>query len=303
MNSTSRGSRLVSCPAKSPALPMTGPEVEWKLTPSSRATICASVVLPRPGGPTNSTWSSASPRDLADWMKTPRFLRAASCPAKSARSCGRIAVSSSGRFSAEISRRDASAPSAAFARGMKPIRQGQLRSHRQADEVCGECADKTRNCSASDESMAKRDAEPAWKRPVSGVRAEVGLDRHFDRGAHRVHARQEAIDNQSANESGYKRARRALGGGGVPQRIKKPGRRGRPGADNICRDQSEGVPKQRGDQNHKPDRLGIGRRFENDGKGNEQRAPDGRPERREQQHDADHGDKEGPPAHCDSLAT
>src|SRR5580704_17525515 len=31
------------------------PEVEWKLTPSSRATICASVVLPSPGGPTNST--------------------------------------------------------------------------------------------------------------------------------------------------------------------------------------------------------------------------------------------------------
>ena len=30
---------------------MTGPEVEWKLTPSSRATICANVVLPSPGGP------------------------------------------------------------------------------------------------------------------------------------------------------------------------------------------------------------------------------------------------------------
>ena len=29
--------------------------VARKLTPSSRATICASVVLPRPGGPANST--------------------------------------------------------------------------------------------------------------------------------------------------------------------------------------------------------------------------------------------------------
>ena len=41
---------------------MTGPEVSRKPTPSSAATICASVVLPSPGGPANSTWSSASPR-------------------------------------------------------------------------------------------------------------------------------------------------------------------------------------------------------------------------------------------------
>jgi MoxR-like ATPase len=33
-----------------------------KFTPSSRAMICANVVLPSPGGPTNSTWSSASLR-------------------------------------------------------------------------------------------------------------------------------------------------------------------------------------------------------------------------------------------------
>ncbi len=36
-------------------LPITGPEVERKFTPSSRERICASVVLPRPGGPTKST--------------------------------------------------------------------------------------------------------------------------------------------------------------------------------------------------------------------------------------------------------
>ncbi len=51
MNSTSRSSRLVRSAARSPALAMTGPEVARKLTPSSRATICASVVLPSPGGP------------------------------------------------------------------------------------------------------------------------------------------------------------------------------------------------------------------------------------------------------------
>ena len=55
MNRTSRGSRLVRIAARSPALARIGPEVARKPTPSSRATICASVVLPNPGGPTKST--------------------------------------------------------------------------------------------------------------------------------------------------------------------------------------------------------------------------------------------------------
>ena len=38
-----------------------GPLVARKPTPSSFATICARVVLPRPGGPKNNTWSIASP--------------------------------------------------------------------------------------------------------------------------------------------------------------------------------------------------------------------------------------------------
>src|SRR5581483_3613979 len=48
MKTTSRSSRLVSSAARSPALAMTGPEVERNPTPSSRAMIWASVVLPRP---------------------------------------------------------------------------------------------------------------------------------------------------------------------------------------------------------------------------------------------------------------
>ena len=51
MNSTSRASRLVRIAARSPARASTGPLVIRKFTPSSRATICASVVLPSPGGP------------------------------------------------------------------------------------------------------------------------------------------------------------------------------------------------------------------------------------------------------------
>src|SRR5260221_294988 len=51
MKRTSRSSRLVRSAARSPARAITGPEVARKFTPSSRETICASVVLPRPGGP------------------------------------------------------------------------------------------------------------------------------------------------------------------------------------------------------------------------------------------------------------
>jgi hypothetical protein len=44
-------------------------------SPSSRATIWASVVLPKPGGPANSTWSSASRRPRAASMNTFRLNR------------------------------------------------------------------------------------------------------------------------------------------------------------------------------------------------------------------------------------
>src|SRR5271156_1646874 len=126
-------------------------------------------------------------------MKIPRFLRAASWPAKSARSCGRTGVSSSRRFSAETSRRGASATSATFARGMKAIRQGQFRSHGEPNEVRGKCADKSGDRGASDKSMSKRDAEPAWKGPVDALRAHVGSDCHLERRPDRGKAQQEAL--------------------------------------------------------------------------------------------------------------
>src|SRR5690606_21614904 len=105
MNRTSRSSRLVRSAARSPALAITGPEVERKLTPSSRAMICASVVLPRPGGPTNSTWSSASPRFFAASMNIFRLARAAAWPTNSSSDCGRSETStSSPRLSGEMRR-------------------------------------------------------------------------------------------------------------------------------------------------------------------------------------------------------
>ena len=49
-------------PARSPARAIIGPAVRRRPAPISRATMCASVVLPRPGGPVSRTWSSGSPR-------------------------------------------------------------------------------------------------------------------------------------------------------------------------------------------------------------------------------------------------
>jgi hypothetical protein len=60
MNSTSFFSRLVSSAARSLGFSSTGPLVWRRFTPSSAAMMWDSVVLPRPGGPNSSTWSSAS---------------------------------------------------------------------------------------------------------------------------------------------------------------------------------------------------------------------------------------------------
>src|SRR5882762_8823512 len=89
MKSTSFASRLVRIAARSPGRSRTGPEVWRRFTPISRAMMCASVVLPSPGGPNSSTWSSASPRARAAWMKISSWPRIFSCPTYSARVPGR----------------------------------------------------------------------------------------------------------------------------------------------------------------------------------------------------------------------
>src|SRR5438034_119707 len=89
MNSTSLGSKFVRMAARSPGRSRTGPEVWRRLTPISRAMMCASVVLPSPGGPNSSTWSSASPRARAAWMKISSWPRIFSWPTYSARVAGR----------------------------------------------------------------------------------------------------------------------------------------------------------------------------------------------------------------------
>src|SRR5579871_5192160 len=108
-------------------------------------------------------------------MNTPRFLRAASWPAKSARSWGRSATSSSGRLSAETRRRGASAISGVLAR-----RSRVFRAHGETDQVRGRGADKARDRTASDEGEAEPcfdSIEQGWVDPFGGPRAGVGLDR------------------------------------------------------------------------------------------------------------------------------
>ncbi len=66
--------------AKSPARSNTGPEVDLRLPPISRAIMLASVVLPKPGGPKISVWSSASARPRAAPMKISICSRTTGCP-------------------------------------------------------------------------------------------------------------------------------------------------------------------------------------------------------------------------------
>ena len=71
-------------------LSSTGPEVTFNCACISLAMMFANVVLPSPGGPCSSTWSSESPRIRAAWMKIRRLSTIFSCPAKLSSSRGRI---------------------------------------------------------------------------------------------------------------------------------------------------------------------------------------------------------------------
>ena len=79
----------------SPLRSSAGPAVCTKSAPSSSAMICASDVLPSPGGPARRTWSSASPRAVAASSETDSWLLTACWPTKSARRRGRSETSRS----------------------------------------------------------------------------------------------------------------------------------------------------------------------------------------------------------------
>src|SRR5258706_2943436 len=89
MKRTSPFLRLVSRPTRSPGRSSTGPELVRRLTPISFASRIASVVLPRPGGPKNSAWSSGSLRERAASIAIWRFSRTLAWPTNSVRREGR----------------------------------------------------------------------------------------------------------------------------------------------------------------------------------------------------------------------
>ena len=79
----------------SPLRSSAGPAVCTNGTSSSAATICASEVLPSPGGPASSRWSSASPRAAQASIATASCSRSVSWPTNSASRRGRSERSSS----------------------------------------------------------------------------------------------------------------------------------------------------------------------------------------------------------------
>ena len=88
MKSTSRGPSAVRIAAMSPLRSSAGPATCRIETPSSRRMICASDVLPSPGGPASRTWSSASPRPFAAASAIASCSFTRSCPTKSASIAG-----------------------------------------------------------------------------------------------------------------------------------------------------------------------------------------------------------------------
>jgi hypothetical protein len=89
MKRTSLASKFVKIAARSPERVIIGADVDLKPTPNSLDIIFESVVLPKPGGPYNKTWSNTSFLWLADWMNTFRFWQTLSCPINSSNREGR----------------------------------------------------------------------------------------------------------------------------------------------------------------------------------------------------------------------
>ena len=95
-----------------PCAPAPGRRSGGRARPSSAATIWASEVLPSPGGPASSTWSSASPRLAAASMETASWSRTASWPTKSASRRGRSERSTSSSSLGQLARDPGTAPDA-----------------------------------------------------------------------------------------------------------------------------------------------------------------------------------------------
>ena len=88
MKRTSPSPSWLSMAARSPARSMAGPDVTWIATPISAAMIPARLVLPSPGGPASSTWSTAWLRRRAASRMISRWPLSSGWPTNSCERAG-----------------------------------------------------------------------------------------------------------------------------------------------------------------------------------------------------------------------
>ena len=140
-------------------------------TPSSAATICASEVLPRPGGPASSTWSSASPRARAASMNTASCSFTRSWPTKSSSVRGRSERSSSSSAGSATGSWTRSTPGVRMpliARPSAPRRSGPRASRRRraSSSPSASCGSKPRPSRPSRASV-RGSSEAVWRTTIS----------------------------------------------------------------------------------------------------------------------------------------
>src|SRR5579875_562570 len=163
MKSTSPASRPVRMAATSPLRTSAGPEVMRRFARISAATMPASVVLPRPGGPANSRWSTAWPRRRAASSTMASRSRSSSWPTNSSSRLGRRLASSATSPSASAPERGRSpAPGAGAASAARISRRGLTRA---APREAGERSPVHRQ-------LAQRLAEQLLDRALAGQHAQ-----------------------------------------------------------------------------------------------------------------------------------
>ena len=159
----------------SPLRSSAGPATCRIETPSSRRMICASEVLPSPGGPASRTWSSASPRPFAASSAIASCSLTRSWPTKSASERGAeralelllAAVGDGGREHAARSRRLPAAPGAPAPRPAATRRPRRAHARRRAATSRARRARRAR-------------ASPSPAGPASSGLAELVLQLHDD---------------------------------------------------------------------------------------------------------------------------
>src|SRR4051812_3952041 len=120
MKRMSRSPSPVRMAATSPLRSSAGPAAERRPTPSSSRTMKARLVLPRPGGPISSRWSSASPRDRVASSAIASCSLTRSWPTNSSSERGRSERSSSSSSGRTAGARNCASVSVSVMRPSRP---------------------------------------------------------------------------------------------------------------------------------------------------------------------------------------